>query len=131
MTAHLDHTIVYSSDRFRGARFLAELIEAPEPTALGPFAALELAGGTTLDYYEGDGTEITVQHLAFRVSDELFERILAKHVERGLPYWADPVHEEPGRTYLMHGSRGFYADDPDGHNLEFLTAPQGEAAPSA
>ncbi|MEU9605230.1 VOC family protein [Streptomyces sp. NPDC048057] len=130
MTAHLDHTIVNSSDRFRGARFLAELIEAPEPTAVGPFAALELAGGTTLDYYEGGG-EVTTQHLAFRVSDDLFERILAKYVERGLPYWADPVHKEPGETYLTQGSRGFYADDPDGHNLEFLTAPRDEGDAAA
>ncbi|MEU5975135.1 VOC family protein [Streptomyces sp. NPDC047315] len=125
MSARLDHTVVFSKDRFRGARFLAELIETPEPQAVGPFAALQLEDGPTLDYYDTDG-DVTMQHLAFRVPDDLFERILAKVSERELPYWSDPVHRDPGNTYLIHGSRGFYVEDPDGHNLEFLTAPDGE-----
>ncbi|MGV9311558.1 VOC family protein [Streptomyces sp. NPDC003691] len=128
MSVKLDHTIVHSSDRFEGARFLAGLIEAAKPPyANGPFAALTLDDGLTLDYLDHDG-DIPSQHLAFRVPDDLFERILAKVVERGLPYFADPLHTEPGSTYLRQGSRGFYLDDPDGHNLEFLTAPGASAA---
>ncbi|MFJ8231449.1 VOC family protein [Streptomyces sp. NPDC094448] len=128
MSAQLDHTIVHSSDRFGGARFLAELIEAAEPPYTnGPFAALTLDDGLTLDYLDREGA-IVSQHLAFRVPDDLFERILAKVVERGLPYWADPYHTQPGATYLLHGSRGFYVDDPDGHALEFLTPPTEAAA---
>ncbi|MFE0421684.1 VOC family protein [Streptomyces sp. NPDC058953] len=122
MSARLDHTIVRSHDRFRGAEFLAELIESSEPWENGPFAALTLEDGLTLDYLDVEG-EIVSQHLAFQVPDTLFDTILAKVVERGLPYWADPRHEEPGATYLRSGSRGFYVDDPDGHALEFLTPP--------
>jgi hypothetical protein len=31
MTAHLNHTIVWSSDRTKSARFLAEMLGRPEP----------------------------------------------------------------------------------------------------
>ncbi|MEU5160988.1 VOC family protein [Streptomyces sp. NPDC020875] len=129
MSARLDHTIVRSHDRFRGANFLAELIESPEPWKNGPFAALTLEDGLTLDYLDVEG-EIVSQHLAFQVPDALFDTILGKIVERGLPYWADPRHLEPGRTYLLNGSRGFYLDDPDGHALEFLTPPGTTTGPA-
>jgi hypothetical protein len=37
MTAQLNHTIVYSSDRGKSARFLAEILGLPAPVRFGPF----------------------------------------------------------------------------------------------
>lgn len=37
MTAQLNHTIVYSSDRAKSARFLAEILGLPAPVRFGPF----------------------------------------------------------------------------------------------
>ncbi|MFF8829827.1 VOC family protein [Streptomyces sp. NPDC015131] len=121
MPARLDHTIVRSRDRFAGARFLAELIGAPEPTPFGPFASLPLDGGVTLDYLDDDAPRITSQHLAFLVSEEEFDAILGRVQERELPYWADPYHREPQRINHRYGGRGVYVDDPDGHSIEFIT----------
>ncbi|ANW19999.1 VOC family protein [Streptomyces clavuligerus] len=120
MPATLDHTVVRSHDRFAGARFLAELIGEPEPREFGPFASLALAGGVTLDYLDVEG-EIASQHLAFLVSDEEFDTVLAKVVERELPYFADPHAEKPQEINHHFGGRGFYLADPDGHWLEFIT----------
>ncbi|MFD3440968.1 VOC family protein [Streptomyces sp. NPDC058685] len=122
MPARLDHTIVHARDRFAAARFLTELIDEPEPTAFGPFASVPLSGGVTLDYHDhrGDG-EIVSQHLAFLVSEEEFDAILARITERELPYWADPAHAEPQRINHLFGGRGVYIDDPDGHSIEFIT----------
>ncbi|MER7001259.1 VOC family protein [Streptomyces sp. NPDC000410] len=122
MPATLDHTIVHSRDRFVGARFLTELIDAPEPKPFGPFASVPLANGVTLDYLdERAETEIVSQHLAFLVSEEEFDEIFGRIQERELPYWADPVHAEPQRINHHFGGRGVYIDDPDGHSIEFIT----------
>lgn len=122
MPARLDHTIVHSRDRFAAARFLTELIGAPEPKPFGPFASVPLANGVTLDYLDGaDGTEIVSQHLAFLVSDDEFDEILARVKDRELPYWADPEHAAPQQINHLFQGRGVYIDDPDGHSIEFLT----------
>ncbi|MEV4916622.1 VOC family protein [Streptomyces tirandamycinicus] len=131
MPARLDHTIVHSRDRFAAARFLTELIDAPEPKPFGPFASVPLANGVTLDYLDhpghpGDpdgqpGSPIVSQHLAFLVTDQEFDEILGRIRERGLPYWADPAHAEPQRINHLFDGRGVYIDDPDGHSLEFIT----------
>ncbi|WP_267245998.1 VOC family protein [Streptomyces sp. PR69] len=121
MPARLDHTIVHSRDRFASARFLAELIGEPEPKPFGPFASLPLAGGVTLDYLDADDDDFTRQHLALLVSESEFDEILGRITARGLPYWADPRHQEPQQINHHFGGRGVYIDDPDGHNIEFLT----------
>jgi len=51
----------------------------------------------------------------------IFGRIQA----RGLDYWADPFHQQPGRTNDHDGGRGVYWEDPNGHNLEIITVPYG------
>lgn len=122
MPARLDHTIVLSRDRFASARFLAELIGEPEPKPFGPFASLPLDGGVTLDYLDSSpDADIVSQHLAFLVSEDEFDEIFTRMKERELPYWADPRHEQPQRINHLHGGRGVYLDDPDGHSLEFIT----------
>ncbi|KUL33908.1 bleomycin resistance protein [Streptomyces sp. NRRL F-4489] len=119
----LDHTIVHSKDRFASARFLAGLLDAPEPKAYGPFAALRMDNGVTLDYAEhaAGGREFVPTHYAFLVSEEEFDGILARIQERDLPYWADPMHTKPQEINTHDGGRGLYVNDPDGHNMEFLT----------
>ncbi|GAU67451.1 hypothetical protein SSP35_05_00180 [Streptomyces sp. NBRC 110611] len=119
----LDHTIVLSSDRFASARFLAELLDAPEPKAYGPFAVLRLDNGVTLDFADlaADGREFVPTHYAILVSEDEFDAIFSRIEERGLPYWAGPRHREPQQYNTRDGGRGVYVDDPDGHSMEFLT----------
>ncbi|WP_043264819.1 VOC family protein [Streptomyces sp. CT34] len=119
----LDHTIVHSTDRFASARFLAGLLDAPEPKAFGPFAALKLDNGVALDYAEhvAGGREFVPTHYAFLVTEDEFDGIMARIQERELPYWADPRHTRPQEINHLDGGRGVYVNDPDGHNMEFLT----------
>jgi catechol 2,3-dioxygenase-like lactoylglutathione lyase family enzyme len=119
--ARLDHTIVLSRDRFASARFLTDLLDAPDPKPFGPFASVPLENGVTLDYMDTDSDRIASQHLAFLVTDAEFDEVLARIQERDIPYWADPSYSEPQRINHEHKGRGFYFRDPDGHSLEFLT----------
>jgi hypothetical protein len=118
MTVELNHTIVTAQDRWAGAQWLAEILGLPEPTANGPFAAVQLTNNVTLDYL--DGTPVPGEHYAFLIDDGRLDQVAARLAERGVPTYADPGHRTPGQN-TMFGGRGFYFDSPDGHNLEVLT----------
>lgn len=122
--AELNHTIVHSHDKKAGAQFLAELLGLPEPVEFGPFLALQVANGVTLDYAEFGG-DVASQHYAFLVSDEEFDAAFARLTERGQPYWAGPGHQGANRINTNDGGRGVYFDDPSGHVMEILTVPYG------
>jgi catechol 2,3-dioxygenase-like lactoylglutathione lyase family enzyme len=89
MTAQLNHTIVYSSDRAKSARFLAEILGLPTPVRFGPFEVVELDNGVSLDFAAADGP-IQPQHYAFLISEADFDAVFGRIREQGLQYWADP-----------------------------------------
>jgi catechol 2,3-dioxygenase-like lactoylglutathione lyase family enzyme len=121
VTVAFNHTIVWCVDQYRSATFLAELLERPEPTRMGPFLAVEMDNGVTLDFDEMGDTKFPVQHYAFLVNLGVYDRAFGKLQARGIEHWADPGRTEPGRTYEHGHDRGFYFLDPDGHLLELLT----------
>ena len=124
MAVEFNHTIVNSSDKGASARFLAGILGLGEPSSYGPFAVVQLGNGTSLDFADAHG-EPRSQHYAFLVSEDEFDQIHARIVERGLTYWADPFHRQEREINTNDGGRGLYWDDPDGHNLEILTVPYG------
>ena len=124
MSVSLNHTIVWCRDRKRSAGFLAEILGRPKPTRFGPFLVVELDNGVSLDFYE-TGEEIAVQHYAFLIGEDDFDRVFARIEERGIGYWADPGQERAGEINRNDGGRGVYFEDPDGHLLEVITRPYG------
>ncbi len=124
MPIALNHTIVYSRDKQEGAQFLTDLLGLPPATAWGPFVAVELSNGVTLDYHDADG-DIAPQHYCFLVAEQEFDAIFGRITEGGLAHWADPGHRQPGEINTHDGGRGVYFDDPSGHVLEIITQPYG------
>jgi catechol 2,3-dioxygenase-like lactoylglutathione lyase family enzyme len=120
MPVQLDHTIVPARDKHESARFLADVLGLPAPVAMGPFVAVEVDHGLTLDFADADG-EIRPIHYAFRVGDAEFDATFERITARGLPYWADPRRSRPGEVAQRGSGRGFYFEDPSGHYLEVLT----------
>jgi extradiol dioxygenase family protein len=123
MTVQLNHTIVHATDRAATAVHLAEVLGLPEPTPYGPFLVVELANEVSLDVMEV--AHAHPQHYAFLVGEDEFDAIHGRIVERGLEFWADPFHRQPGVINTNDGGRGLYWNDPTGHNLEILTVPYG------
>ncbi|MCQ6554250.1 VOC family protein [Streptomyces sp. C10-9-1] len=123
MTATFNHTIIAARDRHESARFLKELLELTEAPSWGPFANLLLSGGVLLQFAEPPVEEIQMQHYAFLVDDELFDRAYARLCEQGVEHWADPQMRRPGETNEGHGGRGVYFKDPAGHAMELITRP--------
>ncbi len=64
-----------------------------------------------------------MQHYAFLVDDELFDRAYQRLRDRGVEHWADPQMRRPGEINHGHGGRGVYFKDPAGHAIELLTRP--------
>ena len=119
MTVELNHTIVPSGDQRTAAKDLADLLGLTT-TRAGHFDAVHLENGVSLDFMDVDEAPRPM-HLAFLVSEETFDEVFGRLRERGLPYWADPMHSRPQQLSAYGGGRGFYWDSPDGHNLEILT----------
>ncbi|MDL9999020.1 VOC family protein [Variovorax sp. J22P240] len=124
MSIQLNHTIVKARDPRASAALLAELLGRGAPVPFGPFHGVEIDNGVTLDFMKVDG-EFDWAHYAFLVSESEFDDIFGRIRARGIPYWADPGHHQPGEINHGDGGRGVYWDDPDGHVLEILTRPYG------
>jgi catechol 2,3-dioxygenase-like lactoylglutathione lyase family enzyme len=127
MTAQLNHTIVYSSDRVKSARFLAEILGLSAPVRFGPFEVVELDNGVSLDFAAAD-EPIQPQHYAFLISEADFDAVFSRIREQGLRYWADPRRCRSGEINHNDGGRGVYFPDPDGHYLEVITRPYGSGS---
>ena len=124
MTVQLNHTIVWSRDQHRSAQFFVDVFGRPAPVRFGPFLVVEVDNGVSLDYHDTDG-DIAPQHYTFLVSEEDFDAIFGRVVERGLDYWAEPGRTRSGQINHHDGGRGVYFPDPDGHMLEIITRPYG------
>jgi catechol 2,3-dioxygenase-like lactoylglutathione lyase family enzyme len=125
----LNHTIVSARDREASAIFLAEMLGFDPPTEFGPFLVVEAGNGVSLDFIETD-EEFPIEHYAFLVTEQEFDVIFGRIVERELAYWADPAWSQPGQINHHDGGRGVYFPDPSGHLLEIITRPYG-SGPSA
>ncbi|BCY10483.1 VOC family protein [Actinoplanes sp. L3-i22] len=122
MPATFNHTIIAAKDRRESAEFYRSLIEAAEAPSWGLFTNLQLSDGVLLQFAEPP-VEIQMQHYAFLLDDELFDRAYARLLERGIEHWADPQMRRAGEINDEHGGRGVYFKDPAGHAVELITRP--------
>jgi catechol 2,3-dioxygenase-like lactoylglutathione lyase family enzyme len=119
MTVELNHIIVPARDKLASARFLAGILGLPAGPPLGPFIPIRVGNAVTLDY--ADATDFHSHHCAFLVGDEEFDAAFARIRNQAIPFYADPHHTMPGEINHHNGGRGFYFEDPNGHNMELLT----------
>jgi catechol 2,3-dioxygenase-like lactoylglutathione lyase family enzyme len=129
MAIAFNHTIVAARDRAASASFITELFGLPEPVEFGPFLAVSLDHGASLDYAQTPpDADIHPQHYAFLVDEDDFDAIYGKIRDRGLTHWADPRGQRPGEINHHDGGRGVYFQDPSGHYLEIITRPYGSGS---
>lgn len=119
MTIQLDHFIVSSRDQVASAKMLGELLSVPwAEKSVGPFSAVYINDGLTLDFIETD-QDFPVEHYCFRVDQQEFDAILGRIKAAGIAYRSEvrgpvdmKVNEELGNVYW---------NEPDGHQWEMLT----------
>ncbi len=81
MLVQLNHTIVWSANRTKSARFLAALLGLPEPARFWHFDVVQFGNGVGLDFADAEGP-IPSQHFAFLVSEADFDAIFKRIVEQ-------------------------------------------------
>jgi hypothetical protein len=121
MTIHLDHFIVPSHNKAASAKLLAELLGvAWEEAELGPFIAVYINDGLTLDFVETD-EQFPVHHYCFRVGQEEFDAILGRIKAVGIKYRSTVRGPVDMQVNAQFGGHNVYWNEPDGHQWEMLT----------
>lgn len=124
MSVTFNHTIIAAKDSSESALFFRELLELPEAPSWGPFTNIQLTDGVLLQFATPPPhIEIQMQHYAFLIDDELFDRAYRRLCDRDVEHWADPQMRRPGEINNEHGGRGVYFKDPAGHAIELITRP--------
>ena len=122
MSIHLDHTLVSSPDKVAAGRLLAHLLDVPcGPAAAGPFFAVYVNEGLTLDFIDTDAP-FEIHHYCFRVSDRDFDAILGRIKAAGIAYRSSVRGAMDLQICTDYGGRSVYWNQPDGHQWEMLTA---------
>jgi len=128
MTVQLDHTIVPSRDKVAAAKLLAELLGvAWAEKTLGPFSAVYVNEGLTLDFIDTD-EDFPVYHFCFRVSQPEFDAILARIKATGIAYRSTVRGPVDFKVDTQFGGNGIYWNEPDGHQWEMLTVSYARAS---
>jgi len=125
LSVELNHTIVHARNNRDSAEFFANLLSLEITAEWGPFIAVGLSNGVTLDFATVPVDSITPQHYAFLISEEEFDAAYAQIRERGIEHYADPHRKRPGTINRNDGGRGVYFMDPAGHAMELITVPYG------
>lgn len=121
MTIELDHVIVSARDQVGSARQLAELLGVSWASkTLGPFSAVYVNDGLTLDFIQTDEA-FPVEHFCFRVSNAEFDQILKRLQDAGIPYRSQACGPMDHRINTDCGGRMVYWNEPEGHQWEILT----------
>jgi hypothetical protein len=119
MTIQLDHVIVSSHNKAVSAKRLAELLGVPwGEAAAGPFTAVYVNDGLTLDFFETD-EHFPVEHFCFRVSQDEFDAILERIVAAGIKYRSTVRGPVDMKVDPQYGN--VYWNEPEGHQWEMLT----------
>ncbi|MEV5885233.1 VOC family protein [Streptomyces sp. NPDC052020] len=125
MSVELNHTIIHARDNRESAEFFTNLLDLEITAEWGPFIAVDLSNGVTLDFATVPADRITPQHYAFLISEEEFDAAYARIQRRGIEHYADPHQTRPGTINHNDGGRGVYFTDPVGHAMELITVPYG------
>ena len=121
MGVELNHTIIPAKDKWVSAKFLADILNLEAGPEWGHFVPVKTANGVTLDFDTRE--EFRPGHYAFLLSDAEFDAAFARIRARGVRYYADPRRTKPGEINHLHGGRGVYFEDPNGHVMEIITHP--------
>lgn len=121
MAVHLDHLMVPSRNKVAAAKLLADLLGVPwSETSIGPFSAVYVNDGLTLDFDEWPDP-IPRIHYCFRVDQDEFDAILGRIKAAGIAYRSNVHGPIDHQIAAYNGGSIVYWNEPDGHQWEMLT----------
>lgn len=115
----VDHLGVPARDKHIAASFLASIFATAATPRGGPFIAVPIGNGFTLDIFDADPIE--QMHLAFVADPADFDAIVRRLQTAATAYGSQPDDPTNGRLDHPLADRGLYFRTPDGHLLEVMT----------
>ena len=119
MPLFLDHTIVPAHDKEESARFFARIMGLEYKGPWGHFAPVKVNDTLSMDF--DDRENFQSNHYAFLATDEEFDAILGRIKAENVKYGSRPFSQDDGEINHLHGGRGFYFKDANGHSWEVIT----------
>lgn len=116
---YLDHTIVPAHDKEESARFIAKMFGVSYNGTWGHFAPVKVNDTLSLDF--DDRENFQSNHYAFLATEQEFDEILQRVKDEGRAYGSGPRSQEDMQINHLHGGRGFYFKDLNGHSFEVIT----------
>ena len=120
MEITLNHTIVPAHDNVESAKFYQRVFGFEFVKEWGHFAVVKVNPTLTLDFI--NKSKFSSLHYAFKVSENQFDKIMARIESEEIIYGSGPYSLDDGNINHNHGGRGAYFKDPNGHILEIITA---------
>src|SRR5256886_14316385 len=100
MTVELNHTIIPATDKWRSAKFLADILGLEAGPEWSHFVPVRTSNGVTLDF--ADATEFRRQHYAFLVSEREFDAALLRIKAAGIAFFVDFKRARRGQGQHPH-----------------------------
>jgi catechol 2,3-dioxygenase-like lactoylglutathione lyase family enzyme len=119
MPLFLDHTIVPAHDKEESARFFARIMGLEYKGPWGHFAPVKVNDTLSMDFDNRENFQSN--HYAFLATDEEFDSILSRVQAENVKYGSSPFAQDNGEINHLHGGRGFYFRDANGHSWEVIT----------
>ena len=111
---YLDHTIVPAHDKVASAEFFARIMGLKYEGPWGHFAPVKVNETLSMDF---DNRESFMpSHYAFLATDEEFDSILGRVQGEKVAYGSSPFDQTNMEINQLHGGRGFYFRDTNGHS---------------
>ncbi|MFC6632903.1 VOC family protein [Microbulbifer taiwanensis] len=118
MKIQLDHAFVPSKNIRQSAILLAKVLDVPHEES-GGFVAVHINEGLTLEFVKAR-EPFSPLHLCFRVTQEEFDKTLARIRAEGIKYGSEPGRLDMKVNTSYDGSIVYWSE-PDGHQWEMLT----------
>jgi catechol 2,3-dioxygenase-like lactoylglutathione lyase family enzyme len=128
IAVEVNHIVIPAKDKRATAGLLAYVLGLEVEGDSAQFVRIRTGNGLTLDFSEPK--PCCALQCAFLVSDAEFDAALSRISSGTINFYAAFGGKGRGEINRLHGGRGIYFDDPNGHLFELIEQPDASALDS-
>jgi catechol 2,3-dioxygenase-like lactoylglutathione lyase family enzyme len=118
LAVEINHIVIPARDHRASAELLAQVLGAEAPHQSANPAKISADCGVTIEFAPADDS-VTLQ-CAILVDKREFDAIIARMAEASIRFYSGLDRAGCGEVNHIHGGRGIYFDDLDGHVFEII-----------
>ena len=118
VVVEVNHIVIPARNKHATAELLAAILGVDVEGDSDRFVRIRATNGLTVDFSDARAAEAF--QCAFLVSREKFDAALSRIYRAAINFYAAFDRKGRGEINRIHGGRGIYFDDPDGHLFELI-----------